>query len=359
MQVSPRKHDGTPRRGASRLLLVTALAVFCVIISTPAAFAQFKSPTPLVLVNGWTDASFGTSHASVELQNNIVQFRGAINGGTSAIVATLAAGFAPETAVYIPVDICNAHKGRLFIQPNGVVQVQTETSFSDAQCFTSLDGASFALSPTGFSNLTLENGWTGAPFYTSNPAFKNVAGVVRFKGAMATSGTSNVPFTIPSGSRPSKDVYVEVDLCDAAQGRLHITPAGAVTVESESGFAAAQCFTSLDGVFYLLTPGGIRALTPIHGWTGGPFKTASPQAVNSFGLVLFKGAVATTGTNIVAFTLPTSFRPVTSVYLPVNLCDATKGRLLIQPNGNVTVIAESQFSDAQCFTSLDGVGFVQ
>lgn len=33
--------------------------------------------------------------------------------------------------------------GRLFIQPDGVVTVQAENSFSDAQCFTSLDGTSF------------------------------------------------------------------------------------------------------------------------------------------------------------------------------------------------------------------------
>jgi hypothetical protein len=36
--------------------------------------------------------------------------------------------------------------GRLFIQANGVVTVQQQNGdpFSNAQCFTSLDGASFA-----------------------------------------------------------------------------------------------------------------------------------------------------------------------------------------------------------------------
>lgn len=48
----------------------------------------------------------------------------------------------PDTAVYVPVDLCDATNGRLFIQANGVVTVQTETLFSNAQCFTSLDGAS-------------------------------------------------------------------------------------------------------------------------------------------------------------------------------------------------------------------------
>jgi hypothetical protein len=154
-------------------------------------------------------------------------------------------------------------------------------------------------------------------------------------------------------------VYVNVDLCDATKGRLHITPSGNVDVEAENVFANAQCFTSLDGASYLLTPGGIRPLTPINGWTKTSLSTANPQAVNSFGLVLFKGAIATSGTNVVAFTLPNSFRPVTNVYLPVDLCSGKKGRLYIQPNGDVTVMAQSSFSDAQCFTSLDGVSFVQ
>jgi hypothetical protein len=47
------------------------------------------------------------------------------------------------------------------------------------------------------------------------------------------------------------------------------------------------------------------------------------------------------------------------VYVPVDLCDATNGRLLIETNGTVIVQADTVFSNAQCFTSLDGVSFVQ
>ena len=42
-------------------------------------------------------------------------------------------------------DLCNGNNGRLNIQPNGVVTVEAENNdFTQAQCFTSLDGASFA-----------------------------------------------------------------------------------------------------------------------------------------------------------------------------------------------------------------------
>ena len=46
------------------------------------------------------------------------------------------------------------------------------------------------------------------------------------------------------------------------------------------------------------------------------------------------------------------------VFVPVDLCNATHGQLAIQPNGGVTVEAEGgAFSNAACFTSLDGVSF--
>jgi hypothetical protein len=131
---------------------------------------------------------------------------------TSAVAFTLPAALRPLTDVYVPVDLCNATNGRLHITSGGVVDVEAEGgTFSNAQCFTSLDGASFALRATGFTPLTLTNGWTNAPFGTSNAAARKVAGIVYFKGAIA-SGTSAVAFTLPAALRPLTDVYVPVDL---------------------------------------------------------------------------------------------------------------------------------------------------
>jgi len=43
------------------------------------------------------------------------------------------------------VDLCHADNGRLHITPGGSVTVQAEgPNWANAQCFTSLDGASFA-----------------------------------------------------------------------------------------------------------------------------------------------------------------------------------------------------------------------
>ena len=104
---------------------------------------------------------------------------------------------------------------------------------------------------SGWTSLTLQNGWTGSPFGTSAPAVSAISGIVHFKGAIATTGASPVPFTLPAGFRPASVVFVPADLCTATNGRLQIEPSGAVSVQAEGGaFSNAACFTSLDGASF-------------------------------------------------------------------------------------------------------------
>ncbi|HUI27929.1 MAG TPA: hypothetical protein VL403_17740 [Candidatus Kryptonia bacterium] len=116
----------------------------CVGPSALSSAAKTISFTALTLQNGWTNAPFSTRNAAVGSFGGIVYFKGAIASGASSSAFTLPASFRPATYVYLPVDMCNATKGRLIIAPTGVVTVQAESSFSNAQCFTSLEGASFA-----------------------------------------------------------------------------------------------------------------------------------------------------------------------------------------------------------------------
>ena len=95
------------------------------------------------------------------------------------------------------------------------------------------------------------NGWTGAPFGASAPAVRAISGIVHLKGAIATTGSNPVPFTLPAAFRPASAVYVPVGLCNATNGRLQIEPTGVVTVQAEGGaFSNAACFTSLDGASF-------------------------------------------------------------------------------------------------------------
>jgi hypothetical protein len=367
-----RRHSWVMTRRLRQLAVcaVTAVAVVLPVgilgsttaqAATSGPHAPASSFTPLTLQNGWTNSPFGTSAAAVQTISGIVHFKGAIaTTGTNPVPFTLPSGFRPAAVVFVPVDLCNATNGRLQIEPTGVVTVQAQGgAFSNAACFTSLDGVSFAKSPSSFTPLTLQNGWTSSPFGTSAPAVRTISGIVRLKGAIATTGTNPVPFTLPAGFRPARVVFVPVDLCNATNGVLQIEPTGVVTVEAEGGaFSNAACFTSLDGVSFAKSPSSFTPLTLQNGWFNSPFGTSAPAVRTISGIIYLKGAIATSGTNPVPFTLPAGFRPASVVFVQVDLCTATNGRLQIEPTGVVTVQAEGgAFSNAACFTSLDGVSF--
>jgi len=74
------------------------------------------------------------------------------------------------------------------------------------------------------------------------------------------------------------------------------------------------------------------------------------------GIVHLEGAIAG-GTNPLAFTLPAGFRPAHNVYVSVDMNGASRGQVLVDSNGQVTVFAEGSPSVASSFTSLDGVSF--
>jgi hypothetical protein len=207
--------------------------------------------TTLSLQNGWVNTGYGTRPPAAKVIGQRVHFQGAMQSGTSQTVFTLAPAFRPNATAYVPIDLCNAAKGRLVIPPSGVVRIETFGNFTDAQCFTSLEGAWFALSTNGFSTLTLENGWVTTGFNTRAPGVGNHGGIVRFQGAMQTLGTNLRVFTLPTHLRPATIAYSPVDLCNAQKGRLAIYPDGVVYVETlPGGLSAATCFTSLEGASF-------------------------------------------------------------------------------------------------------------
>ena len=123
-------------------------------------------------------------------------------------------------------DLCNSNNGRLFIQTNGKVTVNAERSWADAQCFTSLDGATFARSASGFTALKLLTAGRTGPSPPRGRACATSPAPSSSCGAMSTKGTNALPFTLPKAFRPSRDVYIPVDLCNAHYGRLFIQPNG-------------------------------------------------------------------------------------------------------------------------------------
>lgn len=355
------------RRAAAGAVCAAAVALPISFASAGAASAA-QAPrvagfTNLTLHNGWHPYGFGTGRPAVHLASGIVQFKGAMGtSGTNMTAFTLPSGMRPSTAVYVPVDLCNSAEGRLLIQPTGVVTVEFSGKIADAQCFTSLDGASFAKSRSGFTSLKLINGWLNAPYGTSKAQARVINGIVHLKGGMWTKGTSSQPFRLPKGFRPATPVWVNADTCNSTNGRLNISPSGVVNLQAESNFSNVTCFTSLDGVTFPRNGSGFTSFKLLNGWTNRAFGAAPVGGRLVSGTVELRGGMATTGTNELAFTLPKSLRPSHRVYVPVDLCNAHYGRIDILTNGEAFVEVNNEtsaWSDAQCFTSLEGASFAR
>jgi len=312
--------------------------------------------TNLTMINNWTTG--GEALAASTVTNGIVQLKGTIgqftgSGGAAFVLPT---GSRPSAAVSVPVAMGTTSFGRLMIDTAGNVTVQDETGgISRAQQFTSLDGASFSINTSGFTALTLQNGWTNAPSGTRNAAVKNDNGTIRFEGAVAH-GTTATMFTLPSAFRPPSDVYLPLALCNGRKGRLHITTAGVTTVAVAGGdFTQAQCFTSLEGATFALSASGYTAVTPLNGWTNAPSATRNLAYKVDDGIFRMQGAIANGNVGVFMF-LPPNLRPVTDLVAHLDLCNGAVGTIFVSRfKGAVEVDAENGFSDAQCFTSLEGV----
>jgi Trypsin len=322
----------------------------------PAWVTSNVSPvySQLTLQNGWSNAALARLPGAA-LVSNVVQLKGAISTtGTNGVAFTLPAGLRPTNDVYVPVDLCGGAKGSLLIKSTGVTTVRAAGAWTDAQCFTSLEGVSFAPLLQGNIPLSLQNGWLGAPG-TSSAGIRDIGGIIHLRGAIA-SGTTNAPFTIPADYRPTSNVNALVALCNGKVGRLVITPAGTTTIEAESSLADAQCMTSLDGVTYVKDPTAFPPVTLQNGWSDAPNGTSSVGAAVVNGVVHLKGAIRTTGSNMQPMQLLEGFAPAAAVNIPVTLCNGKQARLEVQPTGVVTVTGQPALADRRC-VSLEGARY--
>jgi hypothetical protein len=316
--------------------------------------------TPVTLDNYWQNAPFSAHRIGFSVSQGLVHLRGAMSSTATSIDAfTLPAEARPSSEVYLPVSLCNAGKGRLHISTGGLATVSADGPWSDAQCLVSLDGLSYPVSTSGYTALTLKNSWVNAPYATRNAVAKDIGGFVHLAGGIA-SGTASGVFQLPAGLRPSSAVYVTTDLCNGRKGRLQITPDGSTVVETDGAFSDATCFTSLEGVTFAKNTGAATTLTLLNGWSGAPYNTRVPAALNDKGIIRLQGAMAS-GQPQVAFTLPLEMWPKRNVYVTADLCSASRGRLFISTDGTVRVDnASGTFNDtAGCFTSLEGIWYTQ
>jgi hypothetical protein len=109
----------------------------------------------------------------------------------------------------------------------------------------------------------------------------------------------------------------------------------------------------------LAAPLPYQNLTLLNGWEQYSPQTGIPKVtIDQHNVVHLKGAISQgSGSAAGVFVLPLKYRPNRIVYVPVTLLNGAFGRLIIETTGTVSVQAASAQSDAQQFTSLEGVTF--
>jgi hypothetical protein len=240
-----------------------------------------------------------------------------------------------------------------------VRQDETNSVGSAAKAFTSLDGVTFDRTTDDATPLTHAGDWEPAYAHrqmtVTGVHVKKTDGFVRFQGGLQgrLTTTGSYLLTLPTGFRPGQTVWIPVALCkdaEVAYGRLSIESNGKVRVQGDMN--AARCLVSFEGVSFSLTTGGTN-LALLNGWV-----SYSPRAVKvrlEDGVVRFEGAIQN-GTSTTVARLPTSMRPVRTVFLQSDSWGATKGRVYVNSDGYLIV----QYPDLDVssdFTSLDGLSY--
>jgi hypothetical protein len=188
-----------PRRRAARPwqslpFAIAALLAGAVALPQPALGATAATNvtfTKLTLLHGWGKYSGSATPAIADISGT-VYFKGAIStsSNTNNVAFVLPPGFRPAKYVNVPVDMCNATSGELNIAPTGVTEVISQGANSNATCFTSLDGVSFALSSASFTALKLKPGWTEFDNLFRKAAVRVAGGIVHLEGEIKTAGTN-------------------------------------------------------------------------------------------------------------------------------------------------------------------------
>ena len=210
-------------------------------------------------------------------------------------------------------------------------------------------------------NLKLKSPWTGGPFGTNTPSVSIEKGVVSFRGAIEAPRALRT--TARSGSQPRTDpavnVFLPVDMCHSTNGRLVIDPSGAVVVQEQDGaLTNAGCLTSLDGASFVKSS-AVTPLTLINGWTETAFGTANAAGRQRERCRPLPRSHQWHEFFDRALRVACELYPSVPIFVAVDLCNATLGRLVIDPSGVVAVQEEDEgISNEDCFTSLDGASFV-
>lgn len=340
----------------------------------------------LTLQPGWSNYwSSGVNPPAVALlPNGTVLFRGALKASSSAglIAFYLPENFRPAGAhagaMALRTVLSTGHGGTLTYRLNDYAMTVTEDGISPigpgpkARALTSLDGVMFDKYIDGAGVTTLEpaTDWKAEyPFRQADDkhgAFvQNVGGFVRFAGMLRRldeDSTDGFLFSLPNQYCPQQPVYVPADLGANSSlqswGQLSIyappSTGSPCSVYVGPNPYAANTFTSLENVAYALNSGNTAINLPLApGWQA--YSSRPVKVTKVDGVVRFEGAIKG-GTTAKIATLPTGYRPATTVFIKAAAYGPFPARIYVDTQGNVG-FDKAPINIGSLFLSLDGVAF--
>lgn len=337
--------------------------------TTTASAGPALTFSPLSLTNGWHPmggANQTGSPAAARSADGVVYLRGSLEGGAQGLAFTLPAADRPAHAMYVPITTYFGTVGTLYVaNGSGYLFGNAATYFS------SLAGVSFpaGTAATGSSTLTFSGlspvgGWKSAqPQYgTGKPRVaRSAAGVVYLDGSLEDGTPNQLAFVLPPADRPGRVLAISIYTYGFHTGAIYIDPNGNAFVGGDD----ASLFSSLAGISFPAanaTSGSatltLQTIPPANGWQSADDRGVLPavQVGKSPGVVYLEGAldVGRGGTNGgPAFVLPSPYRPVHYLHMPILTDGQTEGSVQIAPDGEVSLFG----AHAQEFASIAGIEF--
>lgn len=350
-------------------LAVPALAIATSTVPATAAVAAQTAPGRaarpaltgvtwhnLTLLNGWQSSSDGARTPAWAVSNGIVYLSGIIKqppSGTSPVVAQLPSGARPTMTQYAQIAAYHTFSGYLTISPGGVITVGSQ-QYVNEKTATSLGGVSFPAAATARHKLTLVNGWQAAPGQGA-PAYTVAGGMVHLSGDLkhTGTGTSNVFASLPAGTWPAHNQYIEVFTQGGITGELVVGSNGKLTAH----WGLSGIRTSLASATFPLASTAIKTLPLRNGWkpAAASLGTGNPGYSQVAGVVCLSGALnGATATSSTFAALPTSIRPQHTVVLIADIKNGAGAMIGLGSTGLNTIDASDGLSAKQ-LTSLASV----
>jgi hypothetical protein len=339
--------------------LTLALGGSVALAATPATPAASVSWHKISLINGWESSQpdYQTGNPSWAVKSGIVFLSGSVHqtGGTSNEFAVLPPAARPAHVLHITIYTQYGTSGSLDILTDGEVRAYGY----GADGYASLAGVSYPAHGTRLHKLTLVNGWQSSQsqYDTADPSYTIEAGEVYLSGSMHSPGSGGRFAALPRAARPAHLTYIPVYTNSGTTGWLIAYPSGEIVALGN----ASQAFTSLAGVSYPQARATRHVLTLKNGWRSclARCRTGKPSFRVAGGVVYLSGGMFQPGSVPAKEqfgVLPRWARPFHTLYIQDYTVNGSLGTIQIKPNGTMWADG-SPFSQAQSFTSLEGISF--